>query len=438
VDDNLADYYYPQCNSTSFDYPYLLNYETEDEEGNTFTINSTVSSAKTPTEYPIHVALKKDRVRWAGKLIDLMSEHINNLHSLKMVSKRNIPHDAVIVPGTMICKEDKVDTSVQGEHLMDSIRLVAQDTRSEHEPNLVYSTVASSKAIKLVFAVATWNWLKIGMVDIVKAFPSTPLPKEMEGTTFLRLSKSIMDVMNFEPDQFAQVLTAIEGLKRSNKIYDVNFRKAIEQEGFECCPNDEQIISYRTSDGHFFLGAKVVDNIVYAATHKGLEDKFITAIEKAKYRVKTEADNKFIGMQIEELGGESGILLHQERQILKIGVKYNIPLTAHKATPLPGTFSHINYVLSKESTACDKKLYQRGMGDLLYINLTSCATSFASSALARKTEYCSERDMKAILHVFEYLMSHKKQGLHFRRAPPGRIPRDVRDILRMPIQNFIN
>jgi len=131
-------------------------------------------------------------------------------------------------------------------------------------------------------------------------------------------------------------------------------------------------------------------------------------------------------MQIEELGGENGILVHQERQILKIGIKYNIPITAHKETPLPGTFSLTNYVQSKESLACEKKEYQRGMGDLLYINLTNCATPYASSALARKTEFCSERDMKAIMHVFEYLMSHRKEGLHFRRAPPGRIPKDIR------------
>jgi hypothetical protein len=234
------------------------------------------------------------------------------------------------------------------------------------------------------------------------------------------------------------MLTAVEGMQRSNKIYDIHLRKALEKDGFQCCPNDEQIISYKTHDGHFFLGAKVVDNIVYAATHQGLEDYFIAAIEKAFYKVKREADNKFIGMQIEELGGENGILVHQERQILKIGIKYNIPITAHKETPLPGTFSLTNYVQSKESLACEKKEYQRGMGDLLYINLTNCATPYASSALARKTEFCSERDMKAIMHVFEYLMSHRKEGLHFRRAPPGRIPKDVRHILRMPIQNLVS
>ena len=75
---------------------------------------------------------------------------------------------------------------------------------------------------------------------------------------------------------------------------------------------------------------------------------------------------------------------------------------------------------------------------MLYINLTNCATQYASSALARKTELCSERDMKAIMHVFEYMMSHRKEGLHFRRAPPGRMPKDVRHILCMPIQNLIS
>jgi len=143
-----------------------------------------------------------------------MNEHINGLQSLTMVDERDIPQNAVIIPGTMICKEDKVDTSVQGEHLMDSIRLVAQDTRSEHEPGLVYSTVASSKAIKMVFSIATWNWLKIGMLDIVKAFPSTPLPKELVNTIFLKLSKSIMELMNYTPCQYAQMLTGCSARTR--------------------------------------------------------------------------------------------------------------------------------------------------------------------------------------------------------------------------------
>ena len=46
--------------------------------------------------------------------------------------------------------------------------------------------------------------------------------------------------------------------------------------------------------------------------------------------------------------------------------------------------------------------------------------------------------MKAAMRVFEYLMSHRKEGIHFKRAPTGRRPRDVRDILRMPIQTFVS
>ena len=110
-DDLLEHYYHPQCNSTTSDYPHLPQHETEDEQGNTFSINSTVSSTSRPREYPIHVALKQDRARWVQKGINLMNEHIHGLHSLRMVDERDIPQNAVIIPGTMICKEDKVDTS---------------------------------------------------------------------------------------------------------------------------------------------------------------------------------------------------------------------------------------------------------------------------------------------------------------------------------------
>ena len=122
--------------------------------------------------------------------------------------------------------------------------------------------------------------------------------------------------------------------------------------GFKTCPNDDQIISKVDDDGSTLIGAKVVDNIVFVATKPELEYQLIDAMRGCGYKVKVEASDKFIGMQIEYLAN-GDIHLHQGRHESKLIIKYNITKSA--STPLPSNWSLSNHIKDGTSVSITHK-----------------------------------------------------------------------------------
>ena len=437
-DDTLHDYYtvnythqlsffipddYEQCCEEDDSDPTLVS---------TYEVNSTIIVAQDKSkEMPIHKAFREDRQKWEPITSQLMHTHLHDLQSIALVNINDIPYDAKIFPSTILCKEGKVDTSKVGEHRKNDARLVVQDSRSVHSPAEVYSSVASSKAIKLVLGVAAHNGMKPQIRDIVKAFPNTPLPQELKGKLYIRLPKEL----GYSSDTFAMLINAVEGFKLSNHIYDRYIHDGFKAHGFQTVPNDDQLIFKVQDDGNFIWAVKVVDNVLSISTQPQLDSQLVTAMEQSGYTVKDEAPDKFIGMQL-EWNADGDLLLHQERYEGKLITKHGITTTA--PTPLPSNFSHTNYRISGESEPIDITSYQRLLGEILYLNMTNTAVPYANSAIAQKTQYCTQRDFDAGIHILRYINGHRKQGLIFRRAPEGQRPLRLADILDMPLPIYFS
>ena len=288
-------------------------------------------------------------------------------------------------------------------------RFVIQDTLSKWSPAQVFSSVASAKAIKMVLQIGAHNGIKLKILDVYKAFPSTPLPAELQGRLFTKLPRAL----GYAEERYAEMLTAIEGMRLSNHIYDKHLKIGLLAKGFQTCPNDDQIICKREDDGNLMLAAKVIDNIIFVATTQELECQLVRAMRECGYTVKVEASDKFIGMQIEYLAN-GDIHLHQGRHESKLMVKYNITKTA--STPLPSNWSLSNHIKDGSSEPIAQKAYQQIVGDIIYLGLTSIGILHANSPVAQKTQYCSKRDYEAVMHVLEYINGHPKQGIIFRAS----------------------
>jgi hypothetical protein len=217
-------------------------------------------------------------------------------------------------------------------------------------------------------------------------------------------------------------------MRLSNHIYDKHLKAGLLAWGFNTCPNDDQIISKVEEDGNILIAAKVVDNIIYMTTSQALEDQLIEAMRGCGYTVKVEASDKFIGMQIEYLTN-GDIHLHQWRHESKLMVKYNINNTA--PTPLPSNWSLSNHIMDGSSVPIAQKTYQQIVGDVIYLGLTGIAILHANSAVAQKTQYCTQRDYDSVVHVLEYINGHPKQGIIFRASRSCTGP--LTDILDRPI-----
>jgi hypothetical protein len=219
-------------------------------------------------------------------------------------------------------------------------------------------------------------------------------------------------------------------MRPSNHIYDRHINEGLVAHGFQGVPNDDQIIFKVEADGHFLLAVKVVDNILSVATRQSLQQQLVTSIEASGYQLKDEATDKFVGLQL-EWNEDGDLLVHQERHEGKLIVKYGITKTS--TTTLPSNFSQTNYLLTKESEAIEIRKYQQLTGDVIYLQLTNTAIPYAISAVSQKTQHCTARDYEAALHIIQYVNGHRKQGLIFRRAPPGHRASRFTDILHMPV-----
>ena len=64
--------------------------------------------------------------------------------------------------------------------------------------------------------------------------------------------------------------------------------------------------------------------------------------------------------------------------------------------------------------------------------------SIANSAVAQKTQYCTQCDYDAAIHILCYINGHKKQGLIFHRVPEWQRPLRLTDVLDIPIPIYFS
>jgi len=76
--------------------------------------------------------------------------------------------------------------------------------------------------------------------------------------------------------------------------------------------------------------------------------------------------------------------------------------------------------------------------DIIYLNLTNTAIPYANSAVAQKTQYCTQCDYDAAIHILCYINGHKKQGLIFHRVPEWQRPLRLTDVLDIPISIYFS
>jgi len=381
--------------------------------------------------FSVKDAYAEDLAGWKPVVDGLLEDCMTNIKSFRLVSAIDVPHDALILPATVFCKY-KVDTKTTGTHWIKYARMVVQDSKKRRsvDPSDVWAAVARAKTIRTIINIAAHFRLQHSCYDVARAFPSTELADEFKGKVFLRLPP----ILGLGDGMMAEMLTCIEGFQPSNHAFDVNIRKGLERYGFSMCPSNEQLITRASSDGHFIVAGKVVDNFIVVSTNKFLEERLLEAVQSVGYKITREADDKFIGLQICRMrNGE--IHVHQGPFARSLAIKYGVD--THATTPLSTTFSGEDYVASGKSEAIDIKLYQTIVGDIAYLTMTRFEVVYPLSAVSQKTHYCSRLDYTEAIRIVQYISADPDQALIFHPGPHSpSLP--IHQILDLPISIFIS
>jgi hypothetical protein len=175
------------------------------------------------------------------------------------------------------------------------------------DPTAIHATVARTKNIKNLLALAAYIHRPYDEGDVVTAFPTTPLWPDLKGTIYLEFPKclGLPDGMVFE------MLTFMEGFQLSNSAFDARLNTGLLAHGFRVCPNDSQLIAINTPDNNFLLAVKVVDNFLFVSMCDTLKELLYEAIRSVGYAILDEATDKFIGTQLQTMR-DGSIHMHQE------------------------------------------------------------------------------------------------------------------------------
>jgi hypothetical protein len=92
--------------------------------------------------FSVKDAYAEDLDGWKPVVDALIQDCISNIKSIKLVSATDVPHDALILPATVMCKY-KVDTKTTGIHWIKYARMVVQDSKKRRavDPNDVWGSL---------------------------------------------------------------------------------------------------------------------------------------------------------------------------------------------------------------------------------------------------------------------------------------------------------
>jgi hypothetical protein len=85
-------------------------------------------------EFTIQEAYKLDEDGWRPVVESLLEDCLNNIQSFKLVDAMDVPHRAIILPASVLCKL-KVDTKHAGQKVMKYARFYIQDAKKRRQVN---------------------------------------------------------------------------------------------------------------------------------------------------------------------------------------------------------------------------------------------------------------------------------------------------------------
>ena len=393
-------------------------------------INSTMTNTiHVPrSEFSVKQAYIEDKLGWAPVIKSLFADAISNIKSIRPCHRRDVPADAIVLPASAVCKV-KADPKQEGHVMIRKARLVVQHSKRRfpmEQHDMVHATVARVKNVRFVIALAAWIHAPYVLADIKTAFPTTPLTPDLVGRVYLEFPKCL----ELPADTMFEMLTFVEGFQLSNSGFDAHLGKGLAKYGFRICPNDSQLITIMTPQSDFLVAVKVVDNFLIVSTCDALKDLLFEAVRYSGYIILEEANDKFIGTQLQRMV-DGSIGVHQEYHARKLITKYGITQTA--PTPLSSTFTTENYIVSRTSEPIPIKIYQSIIGDIIWLTITRYDIQLGMSVLSQKTHYCSQRDYDEAKHVLMYVLKNPGQPLIFHRAPVHQRPVSLRCVLDMPV-----
>jgi hypothetical protein len=155
-----------------------------------------------------------------------------------------------------------------------------------------------------------------------------------------------------------------------------------------------------------------VDDFAIASTQPQYTEELLTLLRQRYIVTTSDTLESFLGILIE--AANSSLYLSQPGLITKILTESGMTDASPKSTPMVATYDEL---LQDDSPPCDRSVYRRLLGMVMFLLRTRPDISYAVTRLATRTSTATDKDMTALLRLIRYLKGTSHLELVFSRGP---------------------
>ena len=274
----------------------------------------------------------------------------------------------------------------------------------------VYAPTSDFQNVRLICAIAAGNNWVLSMRDISTAFLNADIEEE---------------IYMLPPEQLAlprgkllRLKKSLYGLTTSPRNWFKCFTKTLKKMGCRLIGVDEVIFVYDNARGHRIIGTIFVDDILLASQTEIVLSEFLTKLsDNFEFSESPQATGTFLGVKITQDLTTGMVKLNQTHFIHQIVERFEIPQRPVRSV-LPHDYVS-SYHLEDDLVSSEKqiRLYQALLGSLLYLTAaTRPDICFAVSLLSRFAKQPRISDVRAAIHLTQYVYNTREQGLTFSQS----------------------
>jgi len=271
-----------------------------------------------------------------------------------------------------------------------------------------YAGTAHSETLRLFLSVAATLDLDLNTHDVKTAFLHPSLKPEEK--IYLRRPKGATDD---QMPPIVELLKCIYGLPQASKYFDEHISERLLKIGFRRCVSDNQLFIMNV-DGVYVYLLKHVDDMMVAAPKDSPLLAFVENELGKDYTLTTNRNpDNFLGMAITRDRANRKITLTQPSYIDTLEKRFQIEPNSPKY-PMREDFltSLSDHVDDPTLLAEYQTLFQEKVGSILYLaSQTRLDLLYSVTQLARRSNKCTTRDMKAVDRLLNYIFETRALGL---------------------------
>lgn len=261
-----------------------------------------------------------------------------------------------------------------------------------------FSPVVNAVALRIMFALAVKENLKMKVFDVKTAF--------LHGELSENIYMYVPDGFGRDTGKVCKLVKALYGLKQAPLKWHERLVKFLEKKNLQPLKSDACI--FVNPEKSLYLALYVDDGIVFGKTEKAVND-FLTEIEKEFEITKCEDVNRFLGMEIERSKGS--LKISQKDYTDNVLKKFRMDEANVSKTPI---CDQTETSVSEVECSKQKFPYREAVGSLLYCsNKTRPDVCFAVNYESRFLENPSDKDVANVKRTMRYLKGSKEVGIRY-------------------------